>query len=106
MSLLNEFGNGPITIFIAYSFVYIESAINALKTASNKVEAIIVQPYRKGIEFVSTREAMRLYREFNGGKDIAILFAPQGRMSEEGQFFEYGGRLLDVFSKEEMAKIE
>ena len=89
MSILDEFKTHPHTIFIAYSFVYIEQAINALKETSKKVEAIIIQPYREDMEFTSTIEAMRLYRELNNDQSIPILFTPQGRMSEDGQFFEY-----------------
>jgi len=106
MSLLDEFNANPHTIFIAYSFVYMGDAINALKEATEKVEAIIIQPYRRDMGFTSTIEAAQLYRKLNDGQSIPILFAPQGRMSEDGQFFEYGARLLDVFSREEVALVE
>jgi hypothetical protein len=86
--------------------VYVEQAISALKDASEKVEAIIVQPYRDDVGFTSTIEAMRLYRELNDGQSIPILFTPQGRMSEDGQFFEYGAQLLNVFSREDIALVK
>ena len=107
MTLSSEYFKANVDyMFIAYSFVHIQDAIDALKTASEKVEAVIVQPYRSDQSFVSTEQAVHLYRKFKEGQDIPILFTSQGRMSEEGQFFEYGARLLDVLDREDIAKVE
>ena len=93
-------------MFIAYSFVYIQNAIDALKAAPNKVDAVVIQPYRSDQGFVSTEKAAHLYRKLKEGQDIPILFTPQGRMSEAGQFFEYGARLLDVLDREAFEKVK
>jgi len=83
-----------------------EDALTALKDASEEVEAIIIQPYRTDVSFASTEKAVSLYRKLKQSKSIPILFAPQGRMSEEGQFFEYGARLFEVLDRTNLSKIE
>jgi hypothetical protein len=82
-------------LFIAYSYVYISEAIEALRNAP-EAEAVVVQPYEAHKNFTSTIETLELYRQIKGQEGVPILFTPQGRMAEEGQFFEYGSRLLDV----------
>jgi hypothetical protein len=81
--------------FIAYSYVYVEEAIKA-QEHSLTAEAVVIQPYRKDMFFTSTKEATHLYRTLKDGQHIPILFTPQHRWDEKGQFFEYGTRLLDV----------
>jgi hypothetical protein len=80
-------------IFVAYAFAYLDEALAALKTASAKVEAILVQPYCKS-RIVSARKVMLHYRGLTDGQHIPILFTPQTRHRE--QIFEYGSRLLDL----------
>lgn len=95
MSLPKEFKANFHRAFIAYSYVYISQAIEALKQSPN-AEAIVIQPYEAHKSFASAKEAVDAYRHLTHGQNIPILFTPQGRMAEEGQFFEYGARLLDV----------
>jgi hypothetical protein len=82
-------------LFIAYSNVYIDDAVEALKQSPD-AEAVVIQPYETKKGFTSTEEALELYKHLKDGQGVPILFAPQGRMAEDGQFFEYGARLLDV----------
>jgi hypothetical protein len=90
-------------IFIAYAFAYIEGAIKALRNASSKVEAVIIQPYDKG-HFVSAKDAMHLYRKLRRGEHIPILFTSKTRHEE--QFFEYGSRLVDLRDRAEIDVIK
>ncbi len=83
-------------LFIAYSNIYIDDAILALKQ-SPEAEAVIMQPYESLGSFTSTRKAIRVYKEMKGDQEIPILFTPEGRMAEDGQSFEYGARLIDLF---------
>ena len=107
MSLNIEFFKANVdSMFIAYSFVYIEDALAALRNAPEQVEAIIIQPYRKGSNFVSADKAVSLYQQIKNGQNIPILFTPQGRRSEKGQFFEYGARLLEVLDETNRSKIK
>jgi len=82
-------------LFVAYSLVYIQDAIDALKNYPD-AEAVVVQPYEKKKAFTSARKSARLYRKVTKDRNIPILITPQGRMSSEGQCFQYGGRLLDI----------
>jgi len=82
-------------LFIAYSYVYVKVAIEALEH-SLTAEAVVIQPYEKSKSFASAKGVVDLYRTLRGDQGIPILFCPQGRFSKEGQFFEYGARLLDV----------
>jgi hypothetical protein len=82
-------------LFIAYSNVYIDDAVEALKQSPG-AEAVVIQPHETKKSFTSTEEALQLYRHLKDGQGVPILFAPQGRMAEGGQFFEYGARLSDV----------
>jgi len=82
-------------LFIAYSNVYTDDAIKALKQFPD-AEAVVIQPYEAKKSFTSTEEALGLYKRLKDGQGIPLLFTPQGRMAEGGQFFEYGARLLDV----------
>ena len=82
-------------VFIAYSYVYIDEAIKALGQ-SRDAEAIVIQPYEAKKGFKSTGETLSLYKQLKKGQGIPILFTPQGRMAQDGQFFEYGARLSDV----------
>lgn len=86
-------------IFIAYAFPYIEEALGALENASADIEAVVIQPYRKG-HIVSARDAMYLYRELMEGQHIPILFSSETRHRE--QLFEYGSRLLDLRDEAEI----
>jgi len=94
------------TLFIAYSNIYIDDAILSLKNSPN-AEAVIMQPYESLGSFASTRNAISVYKEMKGNQEIPILFTPQGRMAEEGQYFEYGARLIDIFdvSYDEVRKL-
>ena len=85
------------TLFIAYSNIYIDDAILALKQ-SPEAEAVIMQPYESMGSFASTRKAISLFKEMKESQEIPILFTSEGRMAEEGQYFEYGARLIDVFN--------
>jgi len=82
-------------LFVAYSLVYIQDAIDAFKNSPD-AEAVIIQPYEKKKTFASARKSARLYRKVTKGKSIPILLTPHGRMSGEGQRFQYGARLLDI----------
>ncbi len=95
------------SIFIAYSYSYIELAINALL---NKAEAemVVLQPYRMDSFFRSAKETLDLYKREKNSKGIPILFTPQGRQSSGGQFFEYVAilnNILDVSNLDSLAKI-
>ncbi len=83
-------------LFIAYSTVHINDAIKALEQSPD-AEAVVIQPHEEKKRFTSTEEALELYKHLKGEQSIPILFAPQGRMAKDGQFFEYGARLLDAF---------
>ncbi len=86
-------------IFIAYSNVYIDDAVKAVKE-SPKAEVVVIQPYEQGRKFSSTKKMLELYRKLGKTTGIPILFTPQGRGTETGQFFEYGSRLFDVIDIE------
>jgi len=90
-------------ISIAYAFSYIEEAMKALNNASSDVEAVIIQPYSKG-RFVSTKDAMHLYKQLKDGEHIPILFTSRTRHQE--QFFEYGARLVDLREEAETSIVE
>ena len=60
------------SIFIAYSFVYVQDAINALNSSPETIEAVIVQPYRKDQTFPSTERATDLYKTLKNGQGIPI----------------------------------
>ena len=83
------------SIFVAYSLVYVQDAIDALEKASD-AEAIVIQPYERKKAFISAGKAARLYKGITRGRSIPILITPQGRMSREGQRFQYGARLWDI----------
>lgn len=82
-------------LFIAYSYSYIHLAIEAIKE-NPKSEAIILQPYKKNNNFTSAKKILDEYKQFLGKEGIPILFTPQSRFAKSGQFFEYGGCLLDI----------
>jgi len=97
MSLKKSFIEGKVDqLFVAYSNIYIDDAVEALKKSPN-AEAVILQPYESKGSFTSTRKAIKLYRELKSDQDISIpiLFTPQGRTGE--QYFQYGAQLIDVF---------
>jgi len=81
--------------FIAYANIYIEDAIKAQEQFPD-AEAVVIQPFEKDRRFVSTEEALLFYEELKGNIGIPILFTPQGRAVETGQYFEYGARLIEL----------
>jgi hypothetical protein len=88
-------------LFVAYSYPYIDGAIQALKQSPTS-EAVVIQPYEARKAFVSAGDALNLYKHIKEGEGIPILFTPQGRLAGAGQFFEYGARLLDVLDVTEV----
>lgn len=80
-------------VFIAYAMPYIEQAIRATEDAAPETEALVIQPHH-GNHFVSTRDAMHLYRKLRPNLHIPILFTARTR--HQNQFFEYGSRLIDL----------
>ncbi len=81
-------------LFIAYSNIYIEDAIEAIKRSPN-AKAVVMQPYESKGSFSATREAIKLHKKLKADQDIPILFSSQGRTVE--QYFEYSAQLIDVF---------
>ena len=83
-------------LFVAYSNIYIEDAVEALKQSPD-AEAVIIQPYESKGSFAATRKAIKLYIELKNDEhiNIPILFTPQGRTVD--QFFQYGAHLIDVY---------
>jgi len=82
-------------LFVAYSNVYIEDAI--LSVGNNPyAEVIVIQPYSQDISFTSAKKALDSYRKMMNTQGIPILFTPQGRRDEKGQYFEYGSILIDI----------
>ncbi len=95
MSLKKSLIEGKVEqLFVAYSNIYIEDAVEALKQSPN-AEAVILQPYESKGSFAATRKAIKMYKELNSDQNIPILFTPQGRTVE--QYFQYGSQLIDVF---------
>jgi len=95
------------SIFIAYSYSYIEHSINALKNAP-EAEVVVLQPYRMNSYFRAAKETLDLYKREKNLKGIPILFTPQGRQAAEGQFFEYGAilnNILDVSNLDSLERI-
>ena len=83
-------------LFIAYSNVYIEDAIAAIMQ-NPRSEVVVMQPYNQSFSFTSAKKTLDTYRKITKKQGIPILFSPQGRRDEGGQYFEYGSILIDIF---------
>lgn len=95
MSLPNYFKVHVTHAFIAYSYVYISKALESLQVSPD-AEAVIIQPYEAKKFFRAANAALDVYKHLTHSQSIPILFTPRARLSEDGQFFEYGARLIHV----------
>jgi hypothetical protein len=102
MSIPKQYATDNIErLFVAYAYSYLDEAIEALKEKPN-AEAVAIQPHEAKKRFTAAEEALSLYMHLKDGRGIPILFTPQARMAQRGQFFTCGARLLDVLDATEV----